>query len=89
MQYWGYAKYQYCEIWKSNFAGAKAAALQCLDACPLDTIRKFINRGWRFMDAYRKGLTGKMAAWAVKKQKSHHAVSEVTMATMDCILVEN
>ena len=41
------------------------------------------------MDAYHKGLTGKMAAWAIKKQKGHRAMSEVTMATMDCSLVEN
>jgi hypothetical protein len=35
------------------------------------------------MDAYRKGLTGDTAAWAVHKQKGHCAVSEVAMRALE------
>jgi hypothetical protein len=65
---------------------AKQAALQCLDACPVDVIQRFVNRSWRFMDAYRKGLTGKAAAWAVKKQKGHRAVSRRAYMQLEAVL---
>ncbi|KAF9502651.1 hypothetical protein BS47DRAFT_1335027 [Hydnum rufescens UP504] len=67
--YWGYAKYRYCEVFKGTFAQAKEATLTSLNSCPLDTICHFINWSWRFMSAYRKGLTGKAAEWAVKNKK--------------------
>ena len=51
----------------------KSAALECLNACPVDVIRRFGNRSWRFMDAYRKGLTAKAAVWAVK-QRGHQSM---------------
>jgi hypothetical protein len=35
------------------------------------------------MDAYRKGLTGDAAAWAVRKQKGHRAVSEAAMRALE------
>jgi hypothetical protein len=85
-QYWGYCKYRYRDIWKPSFAAAKTAVLECLNSCPLSTIRKFINRAWRFMDAYRSGLTGKAAEWAVKKQKGHRTASGAAMAAMEAIL---
>ncbi|OJA17241.1 hypothetical protein AZE42_10223 [Rhizopogon vesiculosus] len=65
-QYWGWCKYRYRERPKNNFAEAKQAAVQFLDACPLDVLRRFINRSWRFMSAYRKGLNGEAAVWAVR-----------------------
>jgi len=72
-QYWGWCKYQYREGPKNNFAEAKEAAIQFLNACPLDVLRRFINRSWSFMSAYRKGLNGEAAAWAVRKQKQHRS----------------
>ncbi|KAF9518032.1 hypothetical protein BS47DRAFT_1371133 [Hydnum rufescens UP504] len=42
--YWGYAKYHYCEVFKATFAEAKQTTIQSLDACPVETIRRFINR---------------------------------------------
>ncbi|KAF9510731.1 hypothetical protein BS47DRAFT_1364327 [Hydnum rufescens UP504] len=63
--YWGYAKYRYCEVFKATFAEAKQTTIQSLDACPVETIRHFINRSWRFMSAYHLGLMGKAAEWAV------------------------
>jgi hypothetical protein len=49
----------------------------------MDVICCFINQSWRFMDAYRKGLTGDTAAWTVHKQKGHCAVSEAAMRALE------
>ena len=83
LEYWGWFKYRYPQINKPNFAKAKEAAIECLDACPTDTIRRFINRSWRFIDAYRKGLKCEAAAWAVKQQKGHRKVSERAMVALE------
>jgi hypothetical protein len=85
-QYWGWCKYRYRDVPKKNFEDAKKTAIECLDACPTDIIRKFVNRSWRFMDAYRRGLTGKAAAWAVKKQKGHRSVSQRAMLSIEAVL---
>jgi hypothetical protein len=86
LQYWGYAKYRYREIPKATFEEAKNAAVKALDSCDVITIRKFINRSFRFMSAYRKGLTGKAAEWAVKKQPSHRTVSETARINIESLL---
>ncbi|KAF8234475.1 hypothetical protein L208DRAFT_1209214, partial [Tricholoma matsutake] len=54
-----------------------------LDVCPAEVIQRFINWLWRFIDAYRKGLTGEAAAWAVCKQRSHRGVSESAMKALE------
>ena len=78
-QYWGWCKYRYCEAEKKTFQDAKNAALLYLNACPTEVIRRFINQSWgdswHFMSAYRLGLTGRAAEWAVRKQKQHRSVS--------------
>ena len=71
LQYWGWAKYRYRQDSKKTFDDAKKAVVGALDSCPIEVIRRFINRAWRFMSAYRLGLKGKAAAWAVWKQKGH------------------
>ena len=71
---------------KSTFEGAKQCAVQQLDACPTEVIRKFINHSWRFMSAYRMGLTGKAAEWAMKKQKGHRQVSRSAMMSIEAVL---
>jgi hypothetical protein len=52
VQFWGWVKYQYRQEEKATFAAAKEAAVKWLDACPTEIIRRFVNRSWRFMDAY-------------------------------------
>jgi uncharacterized membrane protein len=54
-----------------------------LDACPVEVIRWFINRSAWFVEASWSGLTRKAAAWAVKKQKQHRAMSERAMVAME------
>ena len=62
---------------------AKERAIEVLDSCLPNVIRRFINRSWRFIDAYKKGLTGEAAAWVVRKQKSHRSVSEAAMKVLE------
>ncbi|KAF8233969.1 hypothetical protein L208DRAFT_1264194, partial [Tricholoma matsutake] len=57
-----------------------------LDACPVDVIWRFVNHSWHFMDAYRKGLSGKAVAWAVKKQKGHRTVSQSAYMQLEAVL---
>ena len=88
-KYWGWVKYRYREVPKKNFTEAKDVTLRYLNACPAHVIRRFINRSWRFMSAYRKGLTGNAAAWAVRKQKQHCQVSNRVMMSIDAVLNPN
>ncbi|OAX30633.1 hypothetical protein K503DRAFT_705012, partial [Rhizopogon vinicolor AM-OR11-026] len=57
-----------------------------LDVCPTEVIRRFINRSWRFMSAYRLGLKGKAAEWAVQKQKQHRQVSQRATILIETVL---
>ena len=66
-----------------NSAAAKDKAFEVLDACPQEVIQRFINWFWRFIDAYRNGLTGWAAAWVVRKQKGHWSVSEQAMKALE------
>ena len=62
---------------------AKTHTQEVLDACPTEVIQRFVNWSWRFVDAYKRGLTGEAAAWAVCKQKSHRTtVSESAMKAL-------
>ncbi|PCH35242.1 hypothetical protein WOLCODRAFT_36273, partial [Wolfiporia cocos MD-104 SS10] len=84
--YWGWCKYRYREVIKKSFNEAKEVAQEKLNSCPVDTIRRFINKSWRFMDAYRHGLTGKAAAWAVRKYRQHRQVSQGAMMAIEAVL---
>ncbi|ETW86772.1 hypothetical protein HETIRDRAFT_42185 [Heterobasidion irregulare TC 32-1] len=84
--YWGWCKHWYCKIYKVKFEDAKKVAQQCLNKCPVKVIHQFFNQSWWFMDAYHKGLIGKVAEWAVCKQKSHRRVGQCTMMSVDTML---
>ena len=74
--YWGYSKARYRQVKKTSFDYAKREVLITLDACSINTIRRFCNRSYRFIDAYRKGLGVRAAAWCVKKQRRYRTISE-------------
>ncbi|KIL54192.1 hypothetical protein M378DRAFT_188729 [Amanita muscaria Koide BX008] len=87
--YWGWVKYRYRQVPKPRFDDAKKAAIKALDECPSDVIRKFINRSWRFVSAYRIGLKGKAAAWAVRKYKGHRAISRAALLHIEALAPTN
>ena len=82
-QYWGWSKFRYREEEKNSFAEAKAVARKWLDACPVDVIRRFINRTWRFIDSYHDGLGDEAQAWASKPQKQHRTTSNTAMVALE------
>ncbi|TBU33558.1 hypothetical protein BD311DRAFT_652214, partial [Dichomitus squalens] len=43
----------------------------------------FYTRAHRFMDAYRRGLDGKQAAWAAKKYRSHRVLPNDILEELD------
>ncbi|KAH9914276.1 hypothetical protein B0H21DRAFT_703749, partial [Amylocystis lapponica] len=43
----------------------------------------FYNRSLRFMDAYRKGLDGRQAAWANKKYHGHRVLPDSILHEFD------
>ncbi|PKY61561.1 hypothetical protein RhiirA4_431900 [Rhizophagus irregularis] len=49
---------------------------EALNSVSLEQIRRYSCHSWRFMDAYRKGLTGTAALYAVKQYKSHQRIPE-------------
>jgi len=64
----------YRNLADGRFPTARNLVPQCLDACELKTIRKFFQKSWRYLDAYRKGLNARQAALANKKYKSHRKI---------------
>ncbi|KIK73501.1 hypothetical protein PAXRUDRAFT_123796, partial [Paxillus rubicundulus Ve08.2h10] len=81
---WGYAK----RIYRLNPPSSKEADLErnviaALAAIPLTTMRRFAMRSRRFMAAYKCGLNGAQAAWAVKKYHGHRVLPETLMADLD------
>ena len=49
---------------------------KCLDEVPLDFIRRAARKSERYMDAYRKGATGRLAEFANKKYSSHRCLPD-------------
>ncbi|KZP15579.1 hypothetical protein FIBSPDRAFT_750052 [Athelia psychrophila] len=84
-QVWGYAK----RIYRHYPASSREADLErnmlaALDSVPLETMRKYATRSFRFMDAYEKGASGKLAVWANKQYSGHRVIPpEALMANFD------
>ena len=77
--YQGYSKARYRQVKKTSFNYAKKEVLLALDACTINTMRKFCNKLYKFIDAYYKGLGVKAAAWCIKKQRRHKTISKEAM----------
>ncbi|KAG2036986.1 hypothetical protein BDR03DRAFT_864797 [Suillus americanus] len=41
------------------------------------------NRSLRFLDAYRRGLSGKQAAWANRKYRGHRTLPDSILRELD------
>jgi len=72
--FWGAAKQYTCENCDYTFKSLEKTVPLALNSVSLEKIRKFACRSWRFMDAYRNGLTGIEALYAVKRYKSHRKI---------------
>jgi len=79
-RYWSRVKWharQYCD---GTLRGLKKTADESLvmspETCDLPQIRRYFRTAWRWIDAYSRGLDGKLAEYAVRKSKSHRCVTE-------------
>jgi hypothetical protein len=74
--YWGRVKWIVRRDCDYSIAGLLKSVPKALDAVPLALIRKFARLAHRYMDAYRKGMTGRLADFAVKKYHGHRCIPE-------------
>ena len=84
-RYWGRAKWymrENCDYSLKNLWELSDYALGT-ENCPIAHIRKIARTSWRWMDAYEKGLSGPMAAFAVRKCSKHRGVSEAVEKEMN------
>jgi len=74
-QCWGRAKTIYRTYPESSREEQLVTnTISAIESIPLSMMRKFANRSLRFMDAYKRGLNGRQAAWASRKYRGHRVL---------------
>ena len=74
--FWGAAKRYARNNCDYSFKALEKIVPEALNSVSLEQIRRYARRSWRFMDAYRKGLTGIAALYTVKQYRSHRRIPE-------------
>ncbi|KAG1717925.1 hypothetical protein EDB19DRAFT_1064930 [Suillus lakei] len=57
--------------------------VDALESVTVEQMQKYAHRSHRFMDTYKKGLTGKQAAWASKKYRGHRVLPYSILAELE------
>ncbi|KAG2342774.1 hypothetical protein BDR05DRAFT_885766 [Suillus weaverae] len=80
-QCWGHAKRIYCQMPPSASKEDLAKnVVDALESVAVEQMQKYVRHSHRFMDTYKKGLTGKQAAWASKKYRGHRVLPYTILA---------
>ena len=82
-RYWGVAKRYARENCDYSWLGLQRVVPTALESVSIITIRKFARKAWRYIDLYRKEITGKLAEYAAKKYKSHCCIPEYVVEELN------
>jgi hypothetical protein len=81
--FWGAAKKYAREHCQYSLKALKKIVPEALDSVSVEQLRAYARLSFRWMDAYRHGLSGKPAEYAVKKHRAHRTINENVMALID------
>ena len=84
--YWGAAKRHTRENCDYTWNGLLTTVPLALNSIPISSIRKYACRSFRYMDAYRKGLTLNAAEYAVKKYRSHRKIPNSVLHDLGALI---
>ena len=79
--FWGSAKLYTRKNCDYSWVGLRKTVPLTLASVSVNEIRRHARKAQRYMDVYRKGLTGRAAEYAVRKYRSHRRVPS-------CILMD-
>ena len=84
-RYWSRVKWYARQKCDQTKAGLRTATDEALTekAGYLALIRRYSRTAWRWVDAYRRGLDGVLACWAVRKSKCHRFVTDAVDREVD------
>ena len=82
-RYWGVSKRYARENCVYSWSGLQKVVPESLDSVPLIIIRKFVRKCWRYVDAYRKGISGKLVEYAIKRYKSHRRIPDAILEKLN------
>ncbi|CCI11631.1 unnamed protein product [Albugo candida] len=84
--FWGAAKQYTRKHCNYSWAGLQETVPSAMSSISFTTIRRFACKTQRYMDVYRKILSGKAAEYAVKKYRSHRRIPVSVLMNVNALL---